>query len=955
MAEITEVLTFVSSTRKRPPPSPQACTKRVATRDDLCDQWCEHEHRWWATSWPGDDEEAAAEELASRTGAAQRRCVLHVPQLIRACLDRCTPLSIAWRLHSANIVPLLQWVAALEPPAECLAWGDALAELHSRAMINGDDSPAAKLLKPFSEVLAAAVATEAAPPEVIDGCVAVLHAYLDSAQTDEPPHAAATLRPATLRRAAGLLRAARPITDAPMRRRFAASQLEHLVVQAEDSSHGQASSGSKAVEDGPAELLSSLAKAMEAVLARNPADDAALNDFAYQLSKSLGAVKLATALLSFAPRPYHSITASSHHISKAHAGKWLRIAVAAQNTSPKVARALLISLDAVVTSAMSADAADTGISTPPLAALLTIGYALYTSSSSSITTAIAADEMIAGDDDDEEEGDDMPVVTKPKGSYPEWLESLAKHACGSGGGQSGRGGGGVANGGESEVKKSVGRLMRALCDLVPEQSLESIRAHLRCSRALHSVWSGIPAASTSAGVSDYQELLRTRLSDLGGNDAAGGNGGEEDKAEEEKREARKLIDDALIRFESDGMKAVPQALTRFRFMYQRKWAKHAAPYLLTEPPPPPFGESAQERQRRFEKQRVLAKLIHLLREAKMLANVAPPKSPPHHGSNSNNGRGGFTVHVDEAFVNKPLPTDWLGLLEVLPEIVTQASRAPPQLKAPVEAMKQALDAMSGGMRPPPLPNAASSSSAAPIPTTDTSTAILPAGEALRCSDNKISTLLHGILTAFAKCLNALGATRTHDWPKLIVDRLLYKPSLEWPELHKGLWGWLRVALLGGAGAHEMPLALLTLQLGSLQRAACARANEAPPPCPHCDGQTALLIGGASRAKRGCQMDALLSKLLPMETNRERAWTMRFGSCYLDLATKCFDLVDVGFASPERWRELEDEKKETAAFVPAGLLRLLRWLAQRDEALDRAASAEMAQRERCREARQRSRL
>ena len=59
--------------------------------------------------------------------------------------------------------------------------------------------------------------------------------------------------------------------------------------------------------------------------------------------------------------------------------------------------------------------------------------------------------------------------------------------------------------------------------------------------------------------------------------------------------------------------------------------------------------------------------------------------------------------------------------------------------------------------------------------------------------------------------------------------------------------------------------------------------------------------------------------------------MRFGSCYLDLATKCFDLVDVGFASPERWRELEDEKKETAAFVPAGLLRLLRWLAQRDEA------------------------
>ena len=112
------------------------------------------------------------------------------------------------------------------------------------------------------------------------------------------------------------------------------------------------------------------------------------------------------------------------------------------------------------------------------------------------------------------------------------------------------------------------------------------------------------------------------------------------------------------------------------------------------------------------------------------------------------------MHVDEAFVSKPLPTDWLGLLEVLPEIVTQASRAPPQLKAPVEAMKQALDAMSGGMRPPPLPNAASSSSAAPIPTTDTSTAILPAGEALRCSDNKISTLLHGILTAFAKCLNA---------------------------------------------------------------------------------------------------------------------------------------------------------------------------------------------------------
>ena len=98
MAEITEVLTFVSSTRKRPPPSPQACTKRVATRDDLCDQWCEHEHRWWATSWPGDDEEAAARgaRVTHRRRAAPVRSPRaainsRVPRPLHAALDRVAP------------------------------------------------------------------------------------------------------------------------------------------------------------------------------------------------------------------------------------------------------------------------------------------------------------------------------------------------------------------------------------------------------------------------------------------------------------------------------------------------------------------------------------------------------------------------------------------------------------------------------------------------------------------------------------------------------------------------------------------------------------------------------------------------------------------------------------------------------------------------------------------------
>ena len=64
-----------------------------------------------------------------------------------------------------------------------------------------------------------------------------------------------------------------------------------------------------------------------------------------------------------------------------------------------------------------------------------------------------------------------------------------------------------------------------MSEMVPVQSLEAVRAHLKLSHMLNATWrAAAPSAVATAGVGDYQELLRTRVVDLGatgGGDADG--------------------------------------------------------------------------------------------------------------------------------------------------------------------------------------------------------------------------------------------------------------------------------------------------------------------------------------------------------------------------------------------------------------------------------------------------
>ena len=61
-------------------------------------------------------------------------------------------------------------------------------------------------------------------------------------------------------------------------------------------------------------------------------------------------------------------------------------------------------------------------------------------------------------------------------------------------------------------------------------------------------------------------------------------------------------------------------------------------------------------------------------------------------------------------------------------------------------------------------------------------------------------------------VNYIRATWAGPW----VELLLWRPQRAVPALHGALWGWVRLAVAGVAGAHERPLALLLLHLGAAQ-------------------------------------------------------------------------------------------------------------------------------------------
>ena len=95
-------------------------------------------------------------------------------------------------------------------------------------------------------------------------------------------------------------------------------------------------------------------------------------------------------------------------------------------------------------------------------------------------------------------------------------------------------------------------------------------------------------------------------------------------------------------------------------------------------------------------------------------------------------------------------------------------------------------------------------------------------EALRAVGG-VAALLRQLLQSFAQCVHAAGAGggggsggTPCTWAGPWVELLLWRPQRAVPALHCALWGWVRLAVAGVAGAHERPLALLLLHLGAAQ-------------------------------------------------------------------------------------------------------------------------------------------
>lgn len=164
----------------------------------------------------------------------------------------------------------------------------------------------------------------------------------------------------------------------------------------------------------------------------------------------------------------------------------------------------------------------------------------------------------------------------------------------------------------------------------------------------------------------------------------------------------------------------------------------------------------------------------------------------------------------------------------------------------------------------------------------------------------LAPLLQQLLNAFACCAGRASSLRgccaPTGWATLFVRRLVWEPQLAWPALHRALWGWLRLAVAGRAGAHERPLALLLLSLGSMQRHSLAASRRAPAACPGCDEHARNVLHARAR---GCAVGTLLVHL-PISDARERVWTCWLAAACVAVATEAFDAVDVGRSPPEAW-------------------------------------------------------
>ena len=410
----------------------------------------------------------------------------------------------------------------------------------------------------------------------------------------------------------------------------------------------------------------------------------------------------------------------------------------------------------------------------------------------------------------------------------------------------------------------------------------------------------LPAAT------EYVALARTRLRDLTGSDALAGPAAANQAATEQSdgAKAAALLKAGLESFAKDGR--VSSAIKNAYFFKRQFYLAHFVPLLYAPPalsPTPAQGDSPNRaRRRQTERAMLQNRFVEALKADKL--PVAPP--PPPAGS-----RPSAAAEGDTGGSGRGAPPDWGATLLALPAHAASQNAA---------GLGAALSALHAQLMP-------------------TATAAGEPGEALRAAGGA-ATLLRQLLQSFAQCVHAAGAGGGSGgalctWAGPWVELLLWRPQRAVPALHGALWGWVRLAVAGVAGAHERPLALLLLHLGAAQRAHDAAVGRAPAACATCDAHMRAVLRGG-RARDGCDLEALLAQL-PLGGVASRAWSMRLGVQLLELAATDFSGADTGHAPVAAWAAAAEASgaaarpelpTHAACWLPPSLLHLLRWLADR---------------------------
>ena len=299
----------------------------------------------------------------------------------------------------------------------------------------------------------------------------------------------------------------------------------------------------------------------------------------------------------------------------------------------------------------------------------------------------------------------------------------------------------------------------------------------------------LPAAN------DYVALVRTRLRDLTGSDAIVGpavaNPGAAEQSDGEKAAA--LLKAGLESFAKDGR--LSSAIKNAYFFKRQFYLTHFVPLLYAPPalsPAPAEGDSPNRaRRRQTERAMLQNRFVEALKADKL--PVAPPPPPA-------SSRPSAAAEGDSGACGRGAPADWGATLLTLPAHAASRNAA---------GLGAALSALHAQLMP-------------------TSAAAGEPSEALRAAGGA-AALLRQLLQSFAQCVHAAGAGggggsggAPCTWAGPWVELLLWRPQRAVPALHSALWGWVRLAVAGVAGAHERPLALLLLHLGAAQ---ASRARE----------------------------------------------------------------------------------------------------------------------------------